>query len=64
MATVIKRGFYEYTHKECKSVISFELNELQKYERTDYTGDTDYYRSLVCPACGTLILFSNYGEPC
>ena len=64
MATVIKRGYYEYTHKVCKSVISFEVGELKSHEVSDYTGDVDYYRSLVCPACGTLILFPRHGEPC
>jgi hypothetical protein len=63
MATVIKRGYYEYTHKECKSVISFEITELAKQGYTDYTGDTCYYRVLVCPACFNDIKFNVYGEP-
>lgn len=64
MATVIKRGFYEYTHKECKSVISFEVSELVKKGYSDYTGDIDMYRVLNCPACGQDIKFGLHGEPC
>jgi hypothetical protein len=63
MAAVIKRGYYEYTHKECKSVISFEISELVSKGYTDYTGDTDYYRVLTCPACFKVIKFNQYGEP-
>lgn len=63
MATVVKRGYYEYTHKECKSVISFEISELKREGFSDYLGDTDYYRTLVCPACQGLIKFKLYGEP-
>lgn len=64
MAKVTQKGVFQYTHKACKSTIEFELSELKPDSHTDYLGDTDYYRSLKCPACGEDIIFPRAGAPC
>lgn len=44
----------------CASVLEYTLADTSKVKSIDYTGGTDYYRYLKCPACGHKINLGNY----
>lgn len=62
MAKVIEVGVFRKVHKPCKSLIEFNLSELLDGCDRDYLGDGDYYRYLICPACGDRMKFPAYGN--
>lgn len=62
MATLLKKGVFQKTHKDCGSLIEFSLAELKEDYSTDYLGDRDYYRYLICPGCGEKMCFPQYGS--
>lgn len=64
MAKIISDGMYRKIHKDCGSLIEFSAKELEKDWHSDYLGDRDYFRSLVCPSCGEKMKFPQYGPPC
>lgn len=61
MAKVIELGVFRQVHKLCSSLIEFSLSELKEDYHQDYLGGRDYYRYLVCPACGEQMTFHQYG---
>lgn len=60
MAKVIEIGIFRQVHKACGSLIEFSLSELKEDYHTDYRGDRDYYKYLICPGCGEQMKFSQY----
>lgn len=56
MAKVVTKGLFLYYHKVCHSHIEYSYDELVTKSHTDYLGDTDYYNTLKCPACGKEII--------
>lgn len=40
----------------CANVLEYTLADTHEAKRTDYTGSTDVYRALKCPACEKEIL--------
>lgn len=61
MAKVIKQGLYQKVHKNCGSLIEFSVSELKEDWSSDYLGDRDYFRVLVCPSCGGQMKFPQFG---
>ncbi len=62
MAKVISKGVFQKMHKVCGSVIEFSVEELKEDYISDYLGDKDYFRYLICPACLEKMYFPQYGS--
>lgn len=49
MAKLIQQGTFRKVHPLCGSLVEFKFSELREDYHTDYLGDRDYYRYIICP---------------
>lgn len=64
MAKLIQQGTFRKVHPLCGSLVEFKFSELREDYHTDYLGNRDYYRYIICPGCGEQMKFPYLGTPC
>lgn len=54
--SVVKR----VTCRNCASILEYVPCEVRENYSTDYTGDKDYYKYILCPCCGKQATVTSY----
>lgn len=51
MIKVIRKQVYQVTCSECKSDLEYDYGDIQTKMSSDYLGDKEIKKIIVCPVC-------------